>query len=349
MNTTEIAKMLGISRGTVSRVINNQPNVKKETREKILAALEQYGYTPNETARSLVMNKSFRIAVIVFSEPVFFWNQVESGAHLAHDELKSLGVCVEYFSTDIMHPEEQLELLKRLPEEGYDGIIIAPNDPQLLLDEIDKLACQNYPVVIINVELPSAVHLCYIGCDYIQAGMLAGEVMAKLIGREGKIGILALKDPVMSIEQRITGFRREISKYPNITVEQVARFPRITQGVYEEVLSLLKPAAHIKGIYVSFAGLEQAARAIKELHLEGEVCLIGYDLNQDIYNLLQEGAVTATICHEPFQQGYSAVKILYRYLSHGILPGSTFKYTKLEAVFAHNAQYYMNPDEVGLC
>ena len=72
MTTSEIAKKLGISRGTVSRVLNNHPNVKPETRKRVLEALKELNYIPNETARSLVMQKEFHIAVIVFSQPAFF-------------------------------------------------------------------------------------------------------------------------------------------------------------------------------------------------------------------------------------------------------------------------------------
>ena len=63
MTTSEIAKRLGISRGTVSRVLNNHPNVKEETRQRVLDALAEYNYCPNEVARSLVMKQSFKIDV----------------------------------------------------------------------------------------------------------------------------------------------------------------------------------------------------------------------------------------------------------------------------------------------
>ena len=54
MNIYEIAKKAGVSIATVSRVINNRPNVKPETREKVEAVLKEYKYTPNAIARSLV-------------------------------------------------------------------------------------------------------------------------------------------------------------------------------------------------------------------------------------------------------------------------------------------------------
>lgn len=342
MNTSEIAKLLGISRGTVSRVINNNPNVKPATRKMVLRALEEYGYKPNETARSLVMKRFFRIAVIVFSEPAFFWNQVKEGVESAYAELKFLGLEVDFFPTDILNPDEQLELLKRLPKEGYDGIIVAPNDPMLLAEEVDRLSSEKVPVVLINVEIPSANQLCYIGCDYTQAGALAGELMARSIGMRGNVAILALRDTVIPIDQRITGFRRELSKYPDIQITQVLRFPRTAQGVYEEVLSMLENGSGLSGIFVSFSGLEQTAEACLKAEVDRRFCVIGYDLNEEIADYIRKGAVTSTICHEPFQQGYLSVRVLYRYLSGKTIPSTSVLYTKLEPIFSNNVKCYLN-------
>lgn len=341
MNTAEIAKMIGISRGTISRVINGHSNVKENTRQRVLAALEEYGYTPNETARSLVMGKVFRIAVIVFSEPAFFWRQVEDGVVAARNDLKALGVAVDYFVTNIMCPAEQLELIHTLPEKGYDGIAIAPNDAALLADEISALSDRGYPVVIINAELPSTNHLCYIGCDYVQAGVVAGELLAKMMCHSGNVAIITLDEPVNSIEQRVMGFRREISKYKDMSITQVCRFGRRVEGVYDEMARMFSTGEQVSGIYVSIGAVEQVAQACVDAGLAGITKVVGYDLNDEIYRYLREGAVTATVCHEPFRQGYYSVKTLHQFLSRGIEPSSSIFYTKLETVLASNAKYYL--------
>ena len=54
MTIYDIARMAGVSASTVSRVVNNKPGIKEETRKQIPALLEQYDYSPNETARGLV-------------------------------------------------------------------------------------------------------------------------------------------------------------------------------------------------------------------------------------------------------------------------------------------------------
>lgn len=340
MTTSEIAKKLGISRATVSRVLNNNPNVKEETRKKVLTALKELNYIPNETARSLVMKKEYRIAVIVFSHPPFFWRQVESGVNVARNDLAAQGVIVDYFVTDILKPEEQLHLIRTLPEQGYNAIAIAPNNPQLLSNDIDRLSNSGFPVVIINVEIPTANQLCYIGCDYIQSGILAGELFANFLPASSDILVLTLKDSVHSIEQRITGFRKELSKHDNINIKHIERFNRDSSDVYESLCQLFSETNHFQGIYVSFDALVQTAEAVRKFNLHPVI--IGYDLDERIFKFLKSGTLTATICHEPFNQGYFAVKILHRYLVRGIRPSSSLMYNKLEVVMASNAKYYMS-------
>lgn len=63
-----IAKLAGVSRGTVSRVVNDQPGVKPEVRDKVLSIIEQTGYVPHPQARSLAGGKTGNIGVMVFGQ-----------------------------------------------------------------------------------------------------------------------------------------------------------------------------------------------------------------------------------------------------------------------------------------
>ncbi|MCG8571817.1 MAG: LacI family transcriptional regulator [Spirochaetes bacterium] len=65
INSSEIAKLAGISRGTVSRVINNNPNVAPQTREHVLKIIKEQGYIPNTSAQNLVGKKSKIIGIFI--------------------------------------------------------------------------------------------------------------------------------------------------------------------------------------------------------------------------------------------------------------------------------------------
>ena len=74
----EVAELAGVSRSTVSRVINNHPNVRPTTRERVWQAIRQSGYRPHAVARSLVTNRTQIIGMVIpeavtklFADPFF--------------------------------------------------------------------------------------------------------------------------------------------------------------------------------------------------------------------------------------------------------------------------------------
>lgn len=65
MNSKEIAKIAGVSRSTVSRVINNYPNVPPDTKEKVLKVIKKYNYVPHASARMLRGKRSKTIGLVI--------------------------------------------------------------------------------------------------------------------------------------------------------------------------------------------------------------------------------------------------------------------------------------------
>ena len=65
MQIKDIAKIAGVGVGTVSRVINNCPDVSEKTRRKVSKIIEKYNYVPNNNARLLKMNDTKNICVFV--------------------------------------------------------------------------------------------------------------------------------------------------------------------------------------------------------------------------------------------------------------------------------------------
>ena len=65
MTITDIARLSGYGLGTVSRVLNNHPDVSEKAKARVLAVVEQYGFEPNANARHLKMQAPSAIAVLV--------------------------------------------------------------------------------------------------------------------------------------------------------------------------------------------------------------------------------------------------------------------------------------------
>ncbi|MDI6402170.1 LacI family DNA-binding transcriptional regulator [Balneolaceae bacterium ANBcel3] len=75
----EVAKALGLSTMTISRVVNDRPNVDEQTRQKVLEKAREMGYTPNHVAKSLVSSKTYTIGVIIPEITHAFFPEVVRG------------------------------------------------------------------------------------------------------------------------------------------------------------------------------------------------------------------------------------------------------------------------------
>ncbi len=342
VTTADVARALNISRSTVSRALNDHGLVKAETKALVRETARAMGFLPNRAARSMRRNRTFRLGVVVFSEPRYFWDEVASGVRRAQRELRDYGVHIELRSADLRHPEQQIDLIGSLKEEHVDGLAISPVDPAALLETIDSLTIDGIPVVTIGSDIPESRRICHVGCDYIDSGRIAAQLMGTVVHGEGKVGIITFRDTVLPIQQRIIGFRQAIAEYPHIELHGPFKLSRTGEDAYEFVRSYIRGELGLQGLFVSYGILETVARAVRDEGMQGRIHLVGFDLSREIASLIRDRVVDAVICQEPFDQGYYTMKILHQYLAEKTRPRQTIIHTRLEVVIRQNVHYFEN-------
>ena len=201
-NIAELARMAGVSPGTVSRALAGKPLVNKETREKIQAIADKHGFRPNQMARRLRTQRTGVIGVVVplgheqrqhLSDP-FFMTML---GHLA-DALTESGY-------DIMLcrviPDAH-DWLERIVDSGMvDGVLLIGQSDQF--ETIERVAARYRPLVAWGSHLPGQVH-CAIGVYNRAGGRLAGEC---LIARGCKRLAFFGEVRVRELEQRFLGLQ----------------------------------------------------------------------------------------------------------------------------------------------
>lgn len=120
MNIKDVSQISGVSKTTVSRVLNNEKYVSDEKREKVLAAIKELGYAPNWIARSLVTKKTNLIGVIVPELDLsFYYSIISEMGKIAFERGYKLFIC------NTLHcPEKEIEYLSLLKEMRVDGLIL---------------------------------------------------------------------------------------------------------------------------------------------------------------------------------------------------------------------------------
>jgi DNA-binding LacI/PurR family transcriptional regulator len=144
MDMKDIAKLAGVSKATVSRVINNSQNVSSELREKVEKVLKETGYTPNLLAQELVTKRTKVIGVIIPRIGIDTFSNITEGII---DKLNEDGYNV-FLANARGKIEEELKYFDILKKKHVDGIIFFPT--RITDEHIRLLKEINTPIVMMG-------------------------------------------------------------------------------------------------------------------------------------------------------------------------------------------------------
>jgi len=271
---TDVARVAGVGRGTVSRVLNNRPNVDPATRARVQDAIAALDFVPSAAARRLSLRRTQSIAVVTLhlTRPsvVERLRGIEAG-------LVDAGLEMIVFNVETI--ERRDALLRDVPRpERIDGMILislAPHDAELA-----QIRRSGLPVVLIDAHhrgLPRVV------CDDVGGGMLAANHLLERGHRQfGFIGdeprpILGVPSSRMRFRGAAVALREHgLAMRP----ENVAEGEHTRQFARELTETMLRgadrPTAIIAASDTMAIGVLEAARAL-DIDVPGELSVIGYD------------------------------------------------------------------------
>lgn len=154
MTIYDIAELAGVSASTVSRVVNNKPGIKEETRQRVQALLEQHNYSPNEAARGLVTRESRLIGILI--EDIRYAHHTDI-AYCVEEEMSSHDYCSLIMNTGLTD-EKKVRAIRVLEQRRVDGILLVGSTFQCqAVREALAAGLSDTPVVIANgyIDLPN--------------------------------------------------------------------------------------------------------------------------------------------------------------------------------------------------
>lgn len=165
---SDVAKAAGVSKQTISRVINDSPNVTPATREKILAIISELGYRRSELARNMNLGRSFTLAVV--SSYLGYFGSATYQGIVRRAEEKGFSLLVKELA-DSSHSHVEA-LLNSLLDKHVDGILWGVADAGDNLAWVNTPLYENFPVpiVFIAANCPNATSISY---DNFEGGLMA--------------------------------------------------------------------------------------------------------------------------------------------------------------------------------
>jgi DNA-binding LacI/PurR family transcriptional regulator len=172
VNIRRVAHEAGVSTQTVSRVLNNRPDVSSETRQRVQQIIAQLGYRPNAIARSLSSQRTRTLGLITADFTDYFFAQVIAGAEV---EARKHGYRFMLGSTE-RNPQDEPEYIRLLTDHHVDGILFARPSTEPDSRHLVDMLRDGVPVVTTAYHLPGEP-LTVIDVDNVDGGQQATRCM----------------------------------------------------------------------------------------------------------------------------------------------------------------------------
>lgn len=311
----EIARLSGVSRSTVSRVINRQPNVSNNVRLRVEAVIQETGYQPNLAAQTLVSKRSWMIGLVLprsvssfFTDP-YFPRLLQGIAQGCNQHNYTLGLFL------VGNKEDEEKIMPRVSRKGMlDGILIQSG--QIGDQLIDRMVNLDLPVVVVGSPL-HADEISFIDVDNVNGAYNAVSHLIRL-GYQRIATITGLPGGAASAD-RLEGYEKALTergRNPDQSLIVEGDFTEV--GGYYAMQRLLpaKPDAVFAASDLMAIGAMRAAREAG-LRIPEDVAFVGYD---DV-SVARYASPQLTTIRQPIAQfGVNAVGILIDLIENGIQP-----------------------------
>jgi LacI family transcriptional regulator len=323
----EIARLAGVSIGTVDRVLHDRGGVSAETKERVDKIIASLGYEPDIFARHLSLKKTYTFRAVLprADQDSGYWSLCLAGLRRAERDLLALyhaRLRIDEF--DRYDRSSYSRLLDEVVADPCDGIVFAPALPEELLPVLERLAADSsaregrgrpVPYAFFDSEIEDTSPVASITQDPLRGGYLAGRLMSILAAPKGRLVALSAHAGDRHIAQRIESFRsyfsgggrveREVEFHECRDLESADERDRFLSGLFEgggDIAGVLvaNSSGHLVGDWLAARGLKEG-RAV-----------VSWDLVPANARALREGGIDCALSQRPAEQARRALELLFR-------------------------------------
>lgn len=333
----DIADRVGVSRGTVDRVLNKRGKVSEDVCIRIIQACTELGYI-HKPRKGRSSSVPIKIGVITQLAKSPFMTKINSGILKATEILSVTGVEVLREEILVVDEEKQLKAIDNLLARKINGLAIMPVDSDLIRKKINWIVeKKQIPVVTFNSDIVGTKRISYVGMDNRQSGRTAAGLMSILTNDLGKVLIITGSFNNNVNNSRVDGFIEVIKKeHPKLEIAGVQCSFDDEEEVCKIIESTMESISGITGIFLVSAGQAGIDKAFKNLKLENNPHTIIYDDTPYNKKLLCNNTAEFLIDQNGYMQGYKPLFILTEMLIDGKEPEGEFIFTDINIKTRYN-------------
>lgn len=274
-----------------------------------------------------------------------WYEEVKIGIDEAVAELAAQGITVNYTwdaPADAI-VTDQIAKIEAAASRKPDGISIAIIDAAATTTVINELIAQGIKVSTFDCDATDSNRLYYCGhSKNYDDGFEMADILAKAIGEEGEVAVLAGTLSAVNHQERVQGFKDGMAQYPNIKIVDVQADEdsiEVALGVAEGYLATYP---NLKGIFgCNAASPLGAARAVTDAGKAGKVLIVGMAEDQEAMQYVQDGTILCTLRQAVTTYGYNSVYNMLE-IADGRAPSVVFDEIPAHFVTKENVSQFLN-------
>jgi LacI family transcriptional regulator len=285
----EIAKIAHVSGATVSRVINNSPHVKDETRKKVLETIEKLNYQPNSLARGMRLKKTNTIGLLLANTTNPFYAEIaQAVVDIASKYNYTVILCIT--NNDSQIQKKHIKILQQKKVDGFLFASVLLKDPP-----VRELIETGAPNVLFNRIFSSNENINYVVQDNELGTYMAVEHLIK--NGHKRIAFINGYLNFSTFKQRLNGYLKALKEYNiNYDKELVVAGGNNEEKAFEATQKLLSleqlPTAIVcSNDSMALSSLE--ALNLSNLKVPEDISLMGFhDIDIAKHKLIQLSTVS---------------------------------------------------------
>jgi LacI family transcriptional regulator len=317
----EIARLAGVSIGTVDRVLHDRGGVSSDTKRRIDGIIASLGFEPNLLARQLSLNKSYTFRAVLprADQDSGYWGLCLAGLRRAERDLAPYRTALRIDEFDRYDRDAYRALLEDLVADPCDGLLIAPVLPEDLLPALGRMGAVGdgpMPYVFLDRDAPGAAPIAAIGQDAYRGGYLAGRIMSLLARGGGCLVAVSAHAGDRHIMHRIEGFKAFFGGGREI---EVAECPELEapEDCDRYLGRLFDGRPGIAGALVANSSGHLVGDWLESRAARGSCAVLSWDLVPANARALREGGIDCVVSQRPAEQAREALDRLFRAVVRG--------------------------------
>ncbi|MCH1626156.1 sugar-binding protein [Fredinandcohnia quinoae] len=256
-----------------------------------------------------------------------YWRLVENGAK---DAAKHHNVLLEYIGPTQANTEEHIKTLEMSAAAKVDGIMTQGLNEEQTTPLINRIVDKGIPVITVDTDAINSNRMSYIGTDNYYSGFIAGKALIEDTGGNANVAIITGRFDASHQQLRVQGFQDAVKDVEGIHIVTIEESNITRVKAAEAANKVLQEYPEVNAFYGTSAldGIG-IAQVVEYYNRQDEMYILAFDTIVDTIHYMEKGTIEATVVQEPYEMGYSAVKMMIDLIEGKHVPQTVHTETRI--------------------